>query len=179
MQKQEYLRAKLEKTQNTLSQAPQIEMAYTDLIRKRDNIMKKYTQLKEKWLDAKLVQTLEEQQKGQTLTLIEQPVVPAHPEKAIRRIVAIGGSFIGIIAGLGFAFLLEFLDPGVRGYRAISEVTGLMPLVVVPYIESPAELEDRFVKQNRMRKIVVWIGMFFILLTTVVMLIFFLPAPQT
>lgn len=179
MQKQEYLRTKLEKTQNTLSQAPQIEMAYTDLIRKRDNIMKKYTQLKEKWLDAKLVQTLEEQQKGQTLTLIEQPVVPAHPEKAIRRIVAIGGSFIGIIAGLGFAFLLEFLDPGVRGYRAISEVTGLMPLVVVPYIESPAELEDRFVKQHRMRKIIVWIGMFFILLTTVVMLIFFLPAPQT
>lgn len=179
MQKQDYLRAKLEKNQNTLSQAPQIEMAYTDLIRKRDNIIKKYTQLKEKWLDAKLVQTLEEQQKGQTLTLIEQPVVPAHPEKAIRRIVAIGGSFMGIIAGLSVAFLLELLDPGVRGCRAISEVTGLMPLVVVPYIESPAELEDRFVKKNRMRKIVIWTGMVFIMLTIAVMLIFFLPAPQT
>lgn len=178
MQKQDYLRTKLEKNQDVLSQAPQIELAYTDLIRKRDNIMKKYTQLKEKWLDAKLVQTLEEEQKGQTLTLIEQPAVPAHPEKAIRRIVAIGGSFMGVIIGFGVAFLLEFLDPGVRGYRAISEVTGLMPLVVVPYIESPAELEDRFVKQNRMRKIVVWIGGIFIMLTAVVMFIIFLPAPQ-
>lgn len=179
MQKQDYLRTKLEKTQNILLQAPQIEMAYTDLIRKRDNIIKKYTQLKEKWLDAKLVQTLEEHQKGQTLTLIEEPVVPAHPEKAIRRVVAIGGSFMGVIVGLGLVFLLEFLDPGVRGYRAISEVAGLTPLVVVPYIESPSEMEDRFAKQNRMRKIIIWAGMVFIILTAVVMLIFFLPAPQT
>lgn len=179
MQKQDYLKAKLEKTQNILLQAPQVELAYTDLIRERDNIIKKYTQLKEKWLDAKLVQTLEKQQQGQTLTLIEPPVVPVNPEKAIRRIVAIGGSFMGIIAGLGIAFFVDFLEPGVRGYRAISEVTGLMPLVVVPYIESPAELEDRLVKQNRMKKIMIWAGVALTMLASVVMSVFFLLSVQT
>ncbi|WP_027157460.1 GumC family protein [Methylobacter luteus] len=179
MQKQDYLKAKLEKTQNILLQAPQVELAYTDLIRERDNIIKKYTQLKEKWLDAKLVQTLEKQQQGQTLTLIEPPVVPVNPEKAIRRIVAIGGSFMGIIAGLGIAFFVDFLEPGVRGYRAISEVTGLMPLVVVPYIESRAELEDRLVRQNRMKKIMIWAGVAFTMLASVVMSVFFLLSVQT
>ena len=100
MQKQDYLKAKLEKMHNILLLAPQVEMGYTDLIRERDNAIKKYTQLKEKWLDAKLVQTLEEEQQGQTLTIIEQPAIPSHPEKAIRRKVAIGGFFMGIIAGL-------------------------------------------------------------------------------
>ncbi len=172
MQKQDYLRGKLEKMHNTLLQAPQVEMAYTDLIRERDNIMRKYTQLKDKWLDAKLVQALEEQQQGQTFTIIEQPVIPLHPEKAIRRKVAVGGFFAGIIAGMSVAFLMEFLDSGIRGYRAVSAVTGLMPLVVFPYIESPSELEERLVKQKRKKQIAVWscaalslLAMVFIFLT--------------
>ena len=179
MQKQDYLKAKLEKMHNILLQAPQVEMGYTDLIRERDNAIKKYTQLKEKWLDAKLFQTLEKEQQGQTLTIIEQPVIPMHPEKAIRRKVAIGGFFMGIIAGLGVAFFVEFLEPGIRGYRAITQVTGLMPLVVVPYIESPSELEERLVKQSQMKKIIVWTGVALIMLATVVMCIFFLPLVQT
>jgi cellobiose-specific phosphotransferase system component IIB len=175
-QKQDYLKAKLEKMHNVLLLAPQVEMEYAQLIRERDSTINKYTQLKEKWLDAKLVQTLEEQQQGQTLTIIEPPDLPAHPEKAIRRKVAIGGFLMGLIAGLSVAFLIEFLDPpGIRGYRAISQITGLMPLVVVPYIESPIEMEERFVKQNQMRKIILWTGVTFILLVTVVMCIFFLP----
>ena len=179
MQKQDYLKAKLEKTRNILLQAPQVEMAYTDLIRERDNIIKKYTQLKEKWLDAKLLQTLEKQQQGQTLTLIEPPIVPVNPEKAIRRLVANGGSFMGIIAGLGVAFFVEFLEPGIRGYRAISEVTGLMPLVVVPYIESPVELEDRLAKRNRMKKIMVWTGAVLTMLSSLVMSLFLLLSAKT
>jgi len=53
------------------------------LIRERDNAIKKYTQLKEKWLDAKLVQTLEEQKHGQTITIIEQPSIPSHRKKRL------------------------------------------------------------------------------------------------
>lgn len=173
VQKQDYLKEKLEKMHNTLLLAPQVEMGYTDLIRERDNTIKKYTQLKEKWLDAKLVQTLEQQQQGQTITIIEQPVIASHPEKAIRRKVAIGGFFMGLIAGLGVALFVEFLEPGVRGYRAISQVTGLMPLVVVPYIESPAELEERLVQQSQERKIAVWTGAVLILLVIAVLIYFF------
>ena len=178
-EKQEYLKAKLEKTQAILLQAPQVEMGYTDLIRERDNAIKKYTQLKEKWLDAKLVQTMEQQQQGQTLTIIEQPALPSHPEKAIRRKVAIGGFFIGLIAGLGIAFFVEFMEPGIRGYRAISQVTGLMPLVVVPYIEAPSELEERLVKQGQMRKVFVWSGVTIILLVTVVISLYSIPLAGT
>jgi len=173
IQKQDYLKEKIEKMHNTLLLAPQVEMGYTDLIRERDNTIKKYTQLKEKWLDAKLVQTLEQQQQGQTITIIEQPTIPSHPEKAIRKKVAIGGFFMGLIAGLGVALFVEFLEPGVRGYRAINQVTGLMPLVVVPYIESPAELEERFVKQSQERKIAVWTGAVLILLVIAVLIYFF------
>ena len=165
--------------QAVLLEAPQVEMGYTDLIRERDNAIKKYTQLKEKLLDAKLVQTLEQQQQGQTLTVIEQPVIPEQPEKAIRRNVAIGGFFMGIIAGFGIALLMEYLEPGVRGYRAIMEVTGLMPLVVIPYIESPNEVNKRLIKQNKMKKIIVCAGVTLILLVTVLVCIYSVPLAET
>ena len=178
-EKQDYLKVKLEKTQAILLQAPQIEMAYTDLIRERDNAIKKYTQLKEKWLDAKLVQTMEQQHEGQTLTIIEQPALPTHPEKAIRRKVAIGGFFMGLIAGLAVALFVEFMEPGIRGYRAISHVTGLMPLVVVPYIEAPSELEERLVKHVQMKKVIVWSGVTLILLATIVISLYSIPLAGT
>ncbi|MBL1264896.1 GumC family protein [Candidatus Methylomicrobium oryzae] len=175
-QKQDYLKAKIENLHNVLIQAPQVEMAYTDMIRTRDNIIKKYNQLKEKRLDAKLAQTLEEQQQGQTLTLIEQPVIPRHPEKAIRRKVAIGGFFMGLVAGLGVAFLLDFLEPGIRGYRAVRDATGLMPLVVIPYIESPYELQAQLVKQGQMRKAMLRSALALVMLAIVVMSLSFLGA---
>lgn len=178
MQKQDYLKGKLEKMHTTLLQAPQVEMAYTDLIRERDNIMKKYTQLKDKWLDAKLVQTLEEQQQGQTFSIIEEPVMPLQPEKAIRRKVAVGGSFAGMIAGLGVAFLMEFLDAGIRGYRAVSAITGLMPLVIVPYIESPSELEEQRLKQMQKKKFAVWCGVVLALLAMVFIFLTLAPAQE-
>jgi succinoglycan biosynthesis transport protein ExoP len=178
MQKRDYLKTKIESLHDILLRAPQIEMVYTDMIRERDNIIKKYNQLKEKGLDAKLAQTLEEQQQGQTLTLIEQPVIPRNPEKAIRRKVAIGGFFMGIIGGLGVAFLVEFMEPGIRGYRAIQGVTGLMPLVVVPYIDSPGEIEEKLDKQRHMRTLIVWAAFAFLSLAGVLIGLGFLGLRQ-
>ena len=76
---------------------------------------------------------------------------------------------LGIIAGLGVAFLVEFLEPGLRGYRAVCEVTGLMPLVVVPYIQSPSEFEEHIARQNRMIKIIVWTAFVFVMMAVVFM----------
>ncbi len=177
VQKQDYLKAKLEKMQNLLSLAPQVEKGYNDLIRERDNTTKKYTQLKEKWLDAKLLQTQEQQ--GQTLTIIEQPVIPTHPEKAIRRKVAIGGFFLGLFAGIGLAFVLEFMDQRLVGYRAIAEATGLMPIVVIPYIETPSEEKNKLSDQQKEKKIAVWIIGVCICLVTIIAFYFFYPYPIT
>jgi polysaccharide biosynthesis transport protein len=178
LQKQDYLKDKLDKMHNLVTLAPQVEKGYNDLLRERDNTVKKYTQLKEKLLDAKLFQTQEEQQKGQTLTIIEKPVIPRHPEKAIRRKIAIGGFFAGIFAGLGLALLLEFMDPSVRGHRAVRQITGLMPLIIIPYIENNLELEEKLSKQRKDKKILAWVMLAGIILFIVVVYAFFLPVEK-
>jgi hypothetical protein len=71
------------------------------------------------------------------------------------------------------------MTSGIRGYRAISEVTGLMPLVVIPYIEAPFELAERLVKQTKMKKIMIYAGVTLILLTTIVIYIYSIPLAET
>ncbi len=158
LHKQDFLKEKLEKLRSNIQAAPQIEMGYSDLMRERDNIIKKYTQLKEKLADVKVLETLEKEQQGQTLTILEEPIVPIHPEKAIRRKVAIGGFFLGLIAGLGMVLGLDFFDPNIRGYRAIEAITGLTPLVVIPYIESPDEEQKKIRDARRFKTLFIVVG---------------------
>jgi len=179
IQKQEYLKTKLENTKNILSISPKVEAEYTDMIRERDSTLKKYNQLKEKWLDANLVQAMEEQQQGQTLIILEPANVPTHPEKAIRKKVAIGGFVFGAIVGAGLAFLAELLDPTVRGYRSVAEVTGLDPLIVIPYIESLSEENYKSARQKQMKKLRAWIlagSIFLVVITAVVFFLYFWSA---
>ena len=159
-QKQDYLKLKLENTRSLLTMSPKVEVEYTDMVRERDSTVKKYNQLKEKWLDAKLVQAMEEEQQGQTLTILEPPSLPIHPEKAIRKKLAIGGSVVGLLLGLGLAFAFELLNPGIRGYRSVVETTGLTPLIVVPYIESFSEQVDKLDQKKKKLSIKFWIILF-------------------
>lgn len=167
-QKQEFLKRKLEQLRSNIQAAPQIEMGYSDLMRERDNVIKKYTQLKEKLADVKVLETLEKEQQGQTLTILEEPVAPIHPEKAIRRKVAIGGFFLGLIAGLGIVLGLDFFDPHVRGYRAVEAITGLTPLVMIPYIESPDEEEKKIRDTRRFKIMLIISGVIILILMGVI-----------
>jgi polysaccharide biosynthesis transport protein len=176
--KHDYLKQKLDKMQNLLTVAPQVEKGYNDLIRERDESLKKYTQIKEKLHDARLLQTQEQQQQGQTLSIIDKPVVPTHPEKAIRRKLAIGGFFLGMAVGLGLAFLAEFLDPRLRGYHAVAESTGLMPIIVIPYIENTSELETKFAMQRKEKKMLAIAVVVAIVLAIAAIISFFLPIEQ-
>jgi polysaccharide biosynthesis transport protein len=178
LHKYDYLKQKLDKMQNLLTVAPQVEKGYNDLIRERDESLKKYTQIKEKLHDARLLQTQEQQQQGQTLSIIDKPVVPTHPEKAIRRKLAIGGFFLGMVVGLGLAFLAEFLDPRLRGYHAVAESTGLMPIIVIPYIENTSELETKFAMQRKEKKMLAIAVVVAILLAIAAIISFFLPIEQ-
>lgn len=148
-QKQAHLKAKLDRINTVLTVAPQVEKDYNDMVRERDNTKNKYLQVKEKLLDAKMFQTQEQHQQGQMLTIIEEPVVPLQPEKGIRTKVAVGGFILGLLGGIGLALLVEFLDPRLIGYHAIAEATGFTPLVVIPYIETDAEEDEKLAKAKR------------------------------
>ncbi|SMF97645.1 Uncharacterized protein involved in exopolysaccharide biosynthesis [Methylomagnum ishizawai] len=175
-QKTVFLKSEIDALHHRILLSPEVEKGYLELVRERDHSVNKYNQLKEKLLDARLVQTLEQEQHGQTLTLLEPPMIPTHPDKTVRKKVALGGAVLGIMAGLGVALLAELLNPKLRGYMALSELTGLMPLVVIPYIESPGEVEAKFFRQRQRRKLALQAGAACAVLAVILICLLVFPA---
>lgn len=135
-QRQAELREKLAEYENRVYQTNQVQRAYQDLTRDRENKLAKYKELRAKQLEAELAQTLETENKGENFTLIEPPQVSNTAEKPNReKLIAMG--FVGSVGtGVGLAILVEMLFGGVRGYTQISRIVGKPPIVVIPFIKT-------------------------------------------
>ncbi len=142
------LQQKLQVLEENVAQSHQVERGYYELVRDLDANKAKYQELKGKQLQAKLSQTLEEEQKGETFTLIEPPQLPNKPIKPNRIKLLFIGLIVSVGGGLGAGILTEMLAGGVRGYRALTQVTGIEPLIVIPYIRNQID-SDRTRKNIR------------------------------
>ncbi|WP_347987143.1 Wzz/FepE/Etk N-terminal domain-containing protein [Methylomonas sp. AM2-LC] len=133
------LQQKLQSLEKNISQTHQVERGYAELERDLENHKAKYQELRAKESEAKLAQTLEEEQKAESFTLIEPPVEAIKPIKPNRLKVFLIGIVISIGGGVGSGFLAEFMFGGVRGSSGLAAVTGFEPLVVIPYIPNKAD----------------------------------------
>ena len=66
-----------------LAASPSVERDYSDLMREYDSDQAKYREVRQKQMEAKLSQNLEDQQKGERFTLIDPPLTPQRPASPI------------------------------------------------------------------------------------------------
>jgi chromosome segregation ATPase len=130
---------KLQTLEKNISETHQVERVFSDLGRDLENHRTKYRELKAKESEAKLAQTLEEEQKAESFTLIEPPVEAVKPIKPNRLKILLMGFVISIGGGVGSGFVAELMFGGVRGSSGLAAVTGFEPLVVIPYIPNKAD----------------------------------------
>lgn len=137
-QKTEVL-AKINKQEQDMALAPQVNRELLSLQRDYENAKEKYEEVRSKQLNAKITQNLEEDNKSERFTLIEPPVLPDKPIRPDRLKFSLVAFAASILIPVAFAILLEILNPKVRGVNAISTVMGQSPLIVIPLIMSDSE----------------------------------------
>ncbi|UHD16251.1 Wzz/FepE/Etk N-terminal domain-containing protein [Thiocapsa bogorovii] len=142
-QTQTDLEERIEIYQQRLMESPNVEREYNNLTRGYENAVAKYREVKDKQLEAELAQALERERKAERFTLIEPPVVPDEPIKPNRPAIMMLGVVASIGAGVGHLALREILDKGIRSLRVIQSISGMPPLAVVPYIQTPADRRRR------------------------------------
>jgi len=165
------LQSKREKLEINVAKTPQVERGYYDLVRDLESHKAKYNELKSKSLQARLSQSLEEEQKAEKFSLIEPPVVPSKPIKPNRIKVVLMGFALAIGVGVGLGFLAEMLDSSLRGNKALEKVTGFEPLVVIPYIKTKEDLART--QKNK----IIFLSVIFILFIVSIALVHFLYKP--
>lgn len=135
--------AQLENVTGTINRTPATTIRVEELTQDRDNIQQQYNLAVDRLSRASTGERIEVAAKGQRVSVIEPPAIPARPAKPNRIKIAGGGIFVGILAGFGLVLLLEFLNRSVRRPEDLVAGLGIMPIATIPYIATPGEVWRR------------------------------------
>ena len=143
------LLAKLEKYEQGLLKAPQVERQYLEMTREYDNTLLKFREVKAKQMEADMAQAMEKDRKAERFSLIEPPIFPEEPFKPNRKAIVFLGFIISLGLAVAFAFIKEALNSAIYGSRALLSATGEQPLVVIPFIENAEDIANK--KKRRLK----------------------------
>jgi uncharacterized protein involved in exopolysaccharide biosynthesis len=157
------LNKKLVKYEQSLVLTPGVEREYLELTRDYDNAKNKYNEVKAKQMRAEMAQAMEKGSKGERFSLIEPPMLPLTPYKPNRFAIILLGAVLSIGISLAYVSIKENMFPVVYNSRELAAITGESPLVVIPYIETEEDIED---KQRKLRNTIFWFAGGLVLLMT-------------
>ncbi|MCK9530521.1 MAG: Wzz/FepE/Etk N-terminal domain-containing protein [Gammaproteobacteria bacterium] len=133
-ERQVQLQEKLVEYEARLFKTPVAERDFKSLSRDYANNLKKFGELKEKQLQARLAEQLESGDNAERFVLTSPARLPVTPESPNRLGILLLGGFFAVIAGVGAASLAEYLDRSVHGVRGVALRVGAPPLAVIPEI---------------------------------------------
>lgn len=148
--------AKRESIESKLMSMPEVERAYSSLRRGYENAVAKYQEVVSKKLEAEVSQSLETEQKGERLTLIEPPSLPERPAKPNRLGILFVGAVFAFLGGIGAAATSEALDSTIRGRRGVIDALEVPPLATIPDLDTG----------DRRRGLVFWTVLILVVLVT-------------
>lgn len=122
-----------------LQQVAAFEEQIAELTRDYDSLRIHYSELQEKKLSARMAGELEIQSARERFKILDAAVPPESPYGPKRTIMILEGVFLGLLCGIGGAFLVEISDGSVRHEREAAQIFGKAVLAGIPRITSARE----------------------------------------
>lgn len=126
------LNDKLAEYEERLYQTPVVERDFKSLSRGYDNALKKFAELKDKQMRARIAEELEGGTNAEKWVLASGAYTPMLPDSPNRIGIALLGCLFGVAAGIATVVLAEYLDTSIRSSRMIATALGTPPLAVIP-----------------------------------------------
>ncbi len=140
------LKSRRDGYKRSLAVTPQVEQEYKALLMERSNTQAKYDDLMRKFMESKVSQGLEKEQKGERFTIIDTARLPEKPYKPNRLAIMLIGLVLGVGAGVGAAAAREYTDASVHDSETLVASTEFPVLATIPVIAT-----DRENRQDRTR----------------------------
>lgn len=148
----EDLAQRLRETQTRIREAnaqiqssPVAQQEYIQLVRQRNSAQERFTDLSGKTQMSAMATEVESRQQGETLEVLEQPIMPTEPFSPKREIIVLAGLVLGIGFGVGIASAREIKDTSLKNLKDVRAYTKLTVLGSIPL------LENDFVVRRRRR----------------------------
>lgn len=135
--KRDDVRQRLRDIEGYIARTPAVEREMRNMARDYQNALVKYQEVTAKRMEADVSRSLEREQKGERLTLIEPPVLPEEPDSPNRWLILLLGTMLSLAGGIGGVGLAEAMDNSVHGATGILAVTSLAPIGSIPLFQRP------------------------------------------
>lgn len=137
------LQARLAVMSSRVSQSPDVERQYLELVRDLDSSRARFRELRDKSMQAQVAEQLERSRKAERFTVIEPPVFPERPYRPNRQLILAMGAVLALMGAVLAVALREALDQTVSGARDIVRVLQVPVLAVWPQQPLPVSAERR------------------------------------
>lgn len=134
------IEARLEALEESIGATPEVSITLEEMQRKYDSLQSQYNQSEDRLAQARTGERIETRSRGQRISVIEQPAVPSQPTKPNRVLIAGGGVFLGIAAGIGLILLIELLNNTPRRPEDLVKRFNITPLTTLPYVRTRRQL---------------------------------------
>ncbi len=140
IEKRVRVKEKLAEYESRLVQIPRVEQEYLLLKRDYESAVGKFSDIKQKLLQAEIAEQLEKESKGERFSLIDPPQLPDKPIKPNRLGIFLLGMLLSLGGGLGMATFAEYTDKTIHGVRSIVSVLTSPPLAIIPRFTAPSSV---------------------------------------
>lgn len=130
-------RKKFEESEAEVTRLKELQVNYDVLNRKRERAEAMYQLVLGKTKEYDLTQ----KDTIQNMRVIDPADVPPKPVKPNKPVVIVGSVFFGLLAGLGLAFFINFLDDSVKSQEDVETYLRLPFLGYIPNIKSASVVE--------------------------------------
>jgi len=121
--------------QDRVEQAPRVEQEMTILTRDHNTLRENYLVLLNKKMETERAESLERASKGQQFRILDPAPLPERPFFPNRLLFLAGGMLVGLVLGVGFAVVAEYLDPSLKNPRELEGVVPFPVLATVPRVK--------------------------------------------
>jgi uncharacterized protein involved in exopolysaccharide biosynthesis len=139
--------ADIARYQRKIEKVPLVEKEYNELIRDYENSRRKYDELYNKLMEAKVAKEIEATDKGEHFILKSPAFLPEKPYKPNRMAILIITLASALFIGFATAIMRESVDDRIRTTDQINRNTGLPVLSVIPQIVTKEERRSRNMKR--------------------------------
>ncbi len=143
MERRADLEKKMAELTSSLLAIPDAEAEYRALVREYESALLKYREIRDKEMEARLSENLEIERKGEKFNLIEPPLLPEKAAKPNRVSIAIIGTLLALMSGLGVVAVVQALDDKIHGRAGVVELLSAPPLASIPEIEFDSNTSNR------------------------------------
>ncbi|MGC4097911.1 MAG: hypothetical protein QM706_12410 [Nitrospira sp.] len=154
-----------------LETTPTIEPEYLDLIRDRENSVRKHQEITSRLMEAQVSAELEVQRKGERFSLINPPELPEKPERPNRLAILLLGVFLAVGGGVGAGVAVDNIDRTIHTPEQFSRALQRTTLAVIPYLHSEEELTS----YGRRRRMVSYAGLGVVIVAVIVLHLVWMP----